>query len=329
MRLLRLGSRGSKLALWQSHRIADLLVQVHGPGEIEVEVEVFSTEGDRELGRPLPEIGGKGLFTAELETALRDGRIDLAVHSLKDLPTEDPEGVSVLAVPRRADPRDALILHKDRLEAVEEAVRAGTEVLRPDRPFDVLPEGALVGTSSLRRRAQVLRMRPDLKVKDLRGNVDTRLAKLEDGQYDAILLAAAGLDRLELGHRIFRRLDSPWVGAAGQGALAVQGRGNDVEIALLVNPLNHRPTRLEVEAERRVLQVLGAGCSVPLGARAQIEGDRLFLDALVLAADGGKWVEANRRGEATREGALRLGRNVARDLVDRGATHLLAPIDEA
>ena len=317
---LVIGSRGSKLALWQSEYVAELLRAVHGP-DLDVEVRVFSTKGDRIQDRPLPEIGGKGLFTAELEQALYDGEIHAAVHSLKDLPTELSPGLGVVAVPVRADSRDALVLRADHREAMAAALAAGE--LDPRDNFAFVPEGAVVGTSSVRRRAQLLQTRPDLKVRDVRGNVDTRLRKLDEGRYDAILLACAGLDRLGLGERVDRRLAAPWVSAPGQGAIGVEGRTDDAEALELLRQLEHRPTRVEVEAERTVLAALEGGCSLPLGVHGVVSSSNLTLTALVLAPDGGRSLRAVRDGEATPTGARRLGRVVARDLIDRGARALL------
>lgn len=320
-----IGSRGSKLARWQSERVAALLAQLHGPA-ISVEIRIFTTRGDVILDKPLPEIGGKGLFTAELEQALAEGDIAVAVHSLKDLPTEQPEGLALLALPERADPRDALVLREDHVGALTRRIAEQPEGFEPRDPFAGLPSGAVVGTSSLRRQAQLVRLRPDVEVRDIRGNVDTRLRKMDEGGYDAILLACAGLDRMGLGDRIHRRLDAPWLGAAGQGCMAVQGRADDEATAMLLHPLEHRPTRLEVEAERGVLASLGGGCSLPLGVRAQVSGDRLSLDAALLSPDGTSVVTASRVGEATRAGAERLARMLCRDLNDRGAQALLSAV---
>lgn len=315
-----IGSRGSRLALWQSGYVADLLRSVHGQ-DFEVEIQVFSTKGDRIQDRPLPEIGGKGLFTAELEEALFAGRIQVAVHSLKDLPTELPPGLGVVAVPRRADPRDALVLRPARRE--EAAARLARGEIDPRDNFASLPQGAVVGTSSIRRRAQLLRTRRDLRVEDIRGNVLTRLRKLDEGRYDAILVACAGLERLELGHRIDRRLGPPWVGAPGQGAIAVEGRIDNIEVLERVRPLEHRLTRIEVEAERTVLAALEGGCSLPLGVQAAADRSTLSLTAVALDLEGQRAIRAERDGEATTVGARRLGRIVTRDLLDRGARALL------
>jgi hydroxymethylbilane synthase len=314
---LVLGSRGSELALWQCQYVARLLQSMHGPS-LEIEIRVFSTKGDRVQDKPLPEIGGKGLFTEELEGALSRGDIDLAVHSLKDLPTVLPVGLGVVAVPRRADPRDAMVLRPDHCESLGEEVRAD-----PRLGLELLPEGAVVGTSSVRRVAQLHRMRPDVVCKDIRGNVPTRLRKMDEGQYDALILACAGLDRLGLGDRITRRLDGVWVGAPGQGAIGIEGRGTDERVLELVRPLEHRPTRIEVDAERTVLAALEGGCSMPLAAAAKVSRTTLRLEVVVLAPDGSQAVRVERRGEATLQGARRLGRIVARQLLERGAGALL------
>jgi len=315
---LLIGSRGSKLALWQSEHVASLLQNVHGDS-LRVEVQVFSTKGDRIQDRPLPEIGGKGLFTEELEQALREGVIDVAVHSLKDLPTESPAGLGVLAMPERADPRDALVVRQDHLQVS----RAETSPATEGDAFSVLPEGSVVGTSSLRRAAQVRSCRADLVLRDIRGNVDTRLRKLDEGGYDAILLACAGLDRLGLGARIHERLDEPWLGAAGQGAIAIQGRGGDQATVGWLEAIAHLPTRLEVLAERSLLHVLEGGCSLPLGARAQRGSEGLELSAVLLTPDSELELRAQRTGEATIQGAERLGHDLASDLMDLGAARIL------
>ncbi len=245
-----IGSRGSKLALWQTNHIADLL-RAAAPG-LAVEIEVISTRGDRILDRPLPEIGGKGVFTEELERALRDESIDLAVHSLKDLPVQEPDGLTLGAIPKRAAALDALV-----------ARNAGS--------LDDLPGGAMVGTSSLRRKMQLLARRPDLTIVDLRGNVETRIAKVHDRrELDAAVLAAAGLERLGLGNVIAEVLPpGVMLPAPGQGALAVQCRVDADDLLELLAALDHGETRAEVNAERALLQGLGGGCSAPIGAYAE------------------------------------------------------------
>lgn len=325
MKKIVIGSRGSALALWQSEFVAAALQALHA--DLEVEIEVFSTRGDRELDKPLPELGGKGLFTAELESALLEGRIQLAVHSLKDLPTEDPDGLAVLAVPRRADARDALVVREEHLVTLRAAIEANPEGFDPRDPFSALPEGATVGTSSLRRAAQLRRARPDVVIADVRGNVPTRLRKMDEGQYDALMLACAGLDRLELGHRIHRRLDPPWLGAAGQGALAIQGRFADSDLREIVLPLDDRAAHLEVNAERTVLATLGGGCSLPLGVSASVAHSRLQIAARLLSEDGTLCAEAKRDGEATGRGAQRIASILVRDLMERGADRIMNSLE--
>lgn len=251
-----IGTRGSRLALWQTNHVADLL-RAAAPG-LRVEIQTISTRGDRILDRPLAEIGGKGLFTEELERALRDRTIDLAVHSLKDLPVQDPDGLVIGAIPKRATPNDALIA-------------------RDASSLDDLPRGAKVGTSSLRRKAQLLLKRPDLEVVDLRGNVETRIAKvLERNEIDAAVLACAGLERLGLGHLISQVLPADvMLPAPGQGALGVQCREDDTELLALLEKLDHADTRAEVTAERALLDGLGGGCQAPIGALARANGAHL------------------------------------------------------
>lgn len=247
MTVVRIGTRSSALAMAQAHQVAALLAALAARTEL---VE-YTTIGDRILDRPLSAIGEKGLFTAELEADLRAGRTDCAVHSLKDLPTADPDGLIIVALLEREDPRDAFV------------ARAGSTV----RSLVELPHGAKVGTSSLRRRAQLLALRPDLQVCELRGNVGTRLRKLDEGQVDAALLAAAGLRRLGLADRITALMDPPaWLSAPGQGAIAVQARADDAPMRALLAQLDHAPTRRAITAERALLATLEGGCQVPIGA---------------------------------------------------------------
>lgn len=262
-----LGTRGSELALTQSKWVAARLREAH-PG-LDVALEIFSTAGDRILDRPLPAIGGKGLFTRELEEALLDGRIDGAVHSLKDLPTENPPGLAIGAVPRRENPADVL-------------------VTRFGGGLESLPEGAVVGTSSPRRRAQLARLRPDLRFTDLRGNVPTRLRKVREGVVDATVLAAAGLSRLGLLDGLDARAMPPelMLCAPGQGALALQIRADDGRMAALAAALHDYATADAAAAERAVLARLGVGCSAPVGALARIEENALILDACLGGDDG-------------------------------------------
>lgn len=305
-----IGSRGSRLAREQARRVGGRLASAW-PG-LRVRYDALVTRGDRLLERPLPELGGKGLFTAELEGALREGRVDLAVHSLKDLPTEPTAGLELLALPAREDPRDVF-------------------VSSAPRGLDGLSRGAVVGTSSPRRRALLLRRRPDCRVAPIRGNVETRLRKLDEGEYDALVLAAAGLERLDLladrraegraGH-----LHPPgWLPAPGQGALAVQGRSDHREVVRLVAAVEDEPTRAATAAERAFLADLGGGCRVPIGALAAVEGveGELVLRGVVLSPDGREAVEGEVRGEPRRP--VELGRRLAAELRARGATDLLPP----
>jgi len=287
-RTMLIATRGSALARAQAETVARQL----GALGVRVELRIITTTGDR-LQRAPQMATDKGLFVKEIEVALLAGEVDLAVHSLKDLPTAIPPGLKLAAVPQRADPRDALVS------------RAGG--------LADLPRGARVGTSSLRRRAQLLRARPDLKILDLRGNVDTRLRKLDSGQYDAIVAAAAGLERLGLDHRITQHLDPQvCLPAAGQGALAVEARADDEEAIGVARGIDDAPTRACVQAERALLAGLGGGCRVPMGALAQVEGGRLRLRGMVASQDGSRAVFATRVGEPNR--AQELGRSLADDL---------------
>jgi hydroxymethylbilane synthase len=289
---LTIGTRGSKLAMIQTEWVAGLLRSAHP--DLSVSVRKFVTRGDRQQKAALPEIGGKGLFTAELESALLDGSIDLAVHSAKDLPTAVPDGLALAAVPVRQDPRDALI-SRGNLRLTE---------LRVD---------ALVGTSSLRRQAQLRLHRPDLKFTVLRGNVDTRLKKvLDDAQCDATVLAIAGLIRAGLADRATEVLDfDVMIPAAGQGALAIQSRSDDRRVRALLAPLQHEPTFVEVMCERRIIQVLEGGCQAPIGANAHAEDDRVTCRAVVLSPDG------RQRAKATAEGPLDAWPDVADKVISQ------------
>jgi hydroxymethylbilane synthase len=293
--MLVIGSRGSQLALWQANYIRERL-EARGA---ECRIEIIKTTGDKILDAPLNKIGGKGLFTKEIEEALLDRRIDLAVHSMKDLPTVLPRGLTIAAIPRRADPYDAIVGGKLRN----------------------LKLGATVGTSSLRRIAQLRLIRPDLNLQSIRGNVDTRINKVERGDYDAIVLAAAGLRRLGWGD-IISEVFRPDIicPAVGQGALAIEtleeGPGYDASA-----PLDDPWTRLPVTAERSMLSELGGGCQVPIGAFATLEDTELFLTGAVFAPDGSGMVRYTATGECTRPAEL--GRNVAQVLLSRGGQALL------
>jgi hydroxymethylbilane synthase len=306
---LIIGSRGSKLALWQAEWVRARL-EAAGRG-VEVRVEIFKTSGDVMRDVPLSVIGGKGVFTKELEQALLERRIDIAVHSLKDLPTLVPEGLLITAITEREDARDALILP-------EGASGGGVSSLRE------LPRGARVGTSSPRRTAQLKHLRPDVLVRELRGNVDTRLRKLDAGEYDAIILASAGLRRLGFAARISAAVPvGEMLPAVGQGALGVETRDDDEQTRQLVAALDHAPTRAACTAERSLLRALGGGCQFPIAAHAVADdGQGLRLEALVAAVSGERvlrdWVE----GEASE--AEQLGAALASKLQERGAASLLA-----
>jgi hydroxymethylbilane synthase len=296
---IRIGSRKSRLAMWQSAHVAGL---IDAASARRCDIVPVITRGDVTVDRSLPEIGGKGLFTEELEQRLLAGMIDLAVHSLKDLPTDLPEGLTLGAVTRREDPRDVLVS------------RAGG--------FDELPAGARVGTGSLRRRAQLLRRRPDLTVLDIRGNVPTRLDKLDRGDYDAIVLAAAGLNRLGLSNRVTRPFEpDDMVPAPGQGALGVECRADDADTLRLLESLHDENTAVACSVERRVLDRLGGGCNTPVGVHAACDGAALSVVAVVADRDGARFVRESAEGTASSWEPLADG--VVARLVERGAGEII------
>ncbi len=305
---LRIGSRGSALALAQSHAVGAALVRTE-PG-LSYRIIHITTTGDRRRAQSLPDIGGKGLFTQELEAALLAGEIDLAVHSLKDLPTDLPDGLAVLAVPERA-PANDVIVSKD------------------DQPLDELPAGACVGTGSVRRGAQLRRMRPDLRIENIRGNVDTRLRKVREGQYDAAVLAQAGLVRLGLEDEIAEILPAErMLPAPGQGALAVEGRRDDERIAELAARIANQEVTAAVTAERTLLELLGGGCSLPLGAYAELtDAGPLRLRALFLTPDGSDAAAADVTGSLEQPESL--ARAAAAELRRQGADAILEQLDAA
>jgi hydroxymethylbilane synthase len=306
-RSLVIGSRGSKLALWQAEQAKARLLALNP--EIDIRVEIIKTTGDVKTD-PLSVIGGKGVFTKELEDALLDGRIDLAVHSLKDLPTVLPDGLKISAICERDDPRDALVVRDD-LKA------RGGSILN-------LPEKAVVGTSSQRRVAQLKAMRGDVVVKDVRGNVDTRLRKLDEGQYDALILASAGLRRLELDHRIDAAISTEeMVPAVGQGAIAIETRADDQFTIETTGALDHHVTRLCCLAERAFLRSLGGGCQFPIAGHAIIENEQLRLDGLVATPDGIKILRDQLSGPLANTDEI--GTSLAARLIDLGANSLLNP----
>jgi hydroxymethylbilane synthase len=296
-RTITVGTRGSALALVQTRQVVGLLKQAHP--DCRFAIQHITTQGDRVLDRSLTAIGGKGVFVKEIEEALLQHRIDLAVHSFKDLPTEQPAGLIVGAVPERVDPCDVLV------------ARAGLTLAD-------LPHGARLGTSSLRRSVQVHALRPDLQLADIRGNVDTRLRKLDEGQYDAIILAAAGLGRLGLGDRATQRFDPAlFLPAPGQGALALEMRRDDDEVRELAASLDHAPTRAAALAERAFLSGLGGGCDLPIGAYARpSEADRLVLRGMRSEVDGSNLHYAEVQGPATDPQGL--GRNLAEEILSYG-----------
>jgi len=300
VRILRIGTRGSLLAKWQAESIRKRLFAATG---VEAEIVIIKTAGDRMQQAPLTQIGGKGIFIKELEQALVEESIDLAVHSVKDVPTDTPSRLMFPAVCRRDDVRDCLV---------------GSTVAN-------LRQGARVGTSSLRRQAQLLHIRPDLDIRDLRGNVDTRLRKVESGEYEAILLAKAGLDRLGVSQRISEIL-SPEVcmPAVGQGAIAVECRLKDAETADILAPLDDAETRTAIIAERALLAALQGGCQVPLGAWARIERGELVLEACVCSVDGVQYVK--QRATAPPDQAAALGEHMARLLMEAGAQSILEEV---
>jgi len=297
--LIRIGSRGSLLARWQAEHVAALL-RARGQESV---IQIITTTGDRVQDRRLDSVGGKGAFLKEIEEAMLAGEVDLAVHSLKDVPTALPEGLRLCAILKRADARDALVS----LGAAR---------------FADLEAGSTIGTTSLRRQCQVRALRPDLQVADLRGNVDTRLSKMKDGRCDAIILALAGLERLGRAGEATEVLDpETFVPAPGQGAIALECRRDDPAVAASALALDDAATAREVAAERALLQALGGGCNVPLGAHAVTEGRELRLSAFVGRADGSSLVRGERRGADP----LALGRGLADELLARGAGALLAP----
>lgn len=303
-RTIRIATRKSALALWQAEFVKAQL-EHHHVG-IQVELVPMSTQGDRILDTPLAKIGGKGLFIKELEIAMQEGRADIAVHSMKDVPVAFPEGFGLYAICERENPFDAFVSNQyDSLA--------------------VLPKGAIVGTSSLRRQSQLRHHRPDLVIKDLRGNVNTRLSKLDAGDYDAIILAAAGLIRLNMQARIRATLPATLsLPAVGQGAVGIECRSDDMELRDLLKPLQHSETYYRVSAERAMNARLEGGCQVPIGSFAEINGDTLVLRGLVASPDGKQRFMAEAVG-AYHDAAL-IGERVADDLLAQGAGEILAAL---
>jgi hydroxymethylbilane synthase len=299
---LRIGSRGSRLALWQAHWVQDQLALAGHSAEI----RVIHTTGDKLTDASLAQSGTKGLFIKEIEEALLEGDVDLAVHSLKDLPTEQPAGLVIAAVPERADPRDAFIS------------RDGTA-------FAKLPPGARLGTSSLRRQSQLRWLRPEIQVVPLRGNIDTRLKKLERGDCEGVVLAAAGVLRLGMESRLTHYFSCEEIcPAVGQGALAIELREGDASTHDVLAPLDHLPTHRAVRAERAALRALGGGCQLPIAAHAMLEGEQMALLAVVASPDGKQLLRSSAGGSAREPEAL--GNAVARDLERQGVQALLSAL---
>ncbi|GAX90503.1 hydroxymethylbilane synthase [Effusibacillus lacus] len=304
MRQIKVATRKSALAVTQTNWVCSQLESVY-PG-LKIEMEKIVTQGDRILEVTLSKIGGKGLFVKEIEQALLDGTADFAVHSMKDMPAEIPDGLMIVAVPEREDPRDVLIS-------------------RDGRSFIELPKGAKVGTSSLRRAAQIKAARPDLEIRPLRGNIDTRLRKLEEEELDAIILAAAGLSRMGWLNRSTERLSVDiCIPAVGQGALAVQCRSDDKDMIELLSVLDHEPTRMEVMAERAFLGKLNGGCQVPIGGFAESHDGLISLRGFVGTPDGSTLLKEFAEGNRPEE----LGLEVAAKLMDRGAFEILEAVNQ-
>ena len=299
--LLRIATRKSPLALWQAEHVRDRLQALH-PG-LEVELVTMTTQGDRVLDSPLAKIGGKGLFVKELENGMLEGRADIAVHSMKDVPAELPKGLEIGAILKREDPRDAFVSNEF-------------------NDIDALPHGASVGTSSLRRQCQLRAARPDLEIHDLRGNVNTRLAKLDDGDYDAIVLACAGLRRLGMEGRITRALvPDVMLPAIAQGVIGIECRSNDARVTGLIGALVHPETALRTQAERAMNARLAGGCQAPVAGYSELDGEVLRLRGLVGWPDGSDTVRGEISGPAV--DAVTLGEQLADDLLERGAINIL------
>ncbi|PQV63481.1 hydroxymethylbilane synthase [Abditibacterium utsteinense] len=309
MKILKMGTRGSQLALAQARLIARQLEHLHP--DLQVEEHIIRTTGDKNQGQPLPEIGGKGVFTLEIEDALLSGEIDFAVHSLKDLPPAMPEGLCLAAVPPRENPCDTLVLHDFNIPSVENG----------DVALKILPLGALVGTSSGRRAAMLRNLRPDLKIESVRGNIDTRIRKLHEEGFHAIVLARAGLTRAQIEPSNTLNLPESWfVPAPGQGALALQSRRDDLDSRAILMALEDAPTRAAIEAERAVVSELEAGCSTPLGVLARSVGDAISMHAVVLSPDGLQRIAVSVQGSGAPE---LIGMRAAKSLLEKGAREIL------
>lgn len=305
--ILRIATRKSPLALWQAEHVKTRLMQAHEG--LQVELVTFTTKGDKILDTPLAKIGGKGLFVKELETAILEGKADIAAHSIKDVPMDFPEGLFLSTILEREEPCDAFV--SNRYDSVQ-----------------TLPQGAVVGTCSLRRKSQLLSKRPDLTIKDLRGNVNSRLEKLDNGGYDAIILACAGLIRLKMDKCIKQRISSSWIlPAVGQGAVGLEARIGDDETLKLISVLNHDDTAERIIAERALNKRLEGGCQVPIASYAILDGDTLHLQALVGEPDGSLIVQGDISGH--RSEGEQLGIKLADDLLSRGAKEILEKLYNA
>ena len=299
--ILRIATRKSPLALWQANFVSAQLKHYHP--DLEIELVTMTTQGDKILDTPLAKVGGKGLFVKELETGMLEGRADIAVHSMKDVPVDFPPGLHLAVICEREDPRDAFVSNNY-------------------TSLDDLPQGARLGTSSLRRQSQIAAFRPDLKIIDLRGNVNTRLKKLDDGEYDAIILAAAGLKRLEFEERITQFIETDvCLPAIGQGAVGIECRSDDARVHNLIAPLNDNKTQIRVTAERAMNERLQGGCQVPIAGYAEFEKGLIMMRGLVGQVDGKKIIRGDIAGPA--ENAEELGIVLAEDLLSRGADKIL------
>ncbi len=298
---IKIGTRKSKLALWQANFVKNFLQKHWG---IEVELVKITTTGDKILDAPLAKIGGKGLFVKEIEQALLEGKIDLAVHSLKDVPMIIPKGLTITAITKREEPYDVLIS-------------------RTGKGLEELPAGAVVGTSSLRRQVQIKRVRRDLKVEILRGNVDTRMRKLKEGYYDAIVLAMAGVKRMGYEGEVTQVL-SQFIPAVGQGSLALETREEDERTRKLLEPLNHRESFLRAICERAFLKKLEGGCQVPMGAHAEIKENKISIRGFISDLEGIKFIEGKKEGNV--KNAEKIGEELAEDLLKRGGKEILKEI---
>lgn len=303
-KIIRIATRHSPLAMWQANFVKSELLKHHQ--DLIVELLPMKTKGDIILDTPLAKVGGKGLFVKELEIAMLENKADIAVHSMKDVPVEFPEGLGLSVICEREDPRDAFV--SNNFKSLFE-----------------LPLGAIVGTCSLRRQSQVRELRPDIIIKDLRGNVNTRLRKLDEGEYDAIILAASGLMRLEMHSRIASFIE-PEISlpAVGQGAVGIECRLDDIETLTLLAPLNHQPTSIRVTAERAMNLALEGGCQVPIGSYALLNGDQIFLRGLVGSIDGTNIIRKEITGHV--DHAQSLGEELAQQLLNAGAKEILSEV---